>query len=658
MKTRSSALVPAIEVLEARIAPANIFFNPTGDDTIRSYQGFNKQAVHQSPSSATIAGADHAVLLSPGDKLYVDSTPTFVGKKTKRHQVVDTNDSVLLLTVSQGTGLAFLTDLDGDDVFDTGELTGLILGNKFRGQAEDVSGSVATAKLKLPAPGEQKGMAVITNSSIESLTVTGSIGGHLLAGNSLAGIDIQSAPDTGFSVESIATGSATSGLDVFFGRNNLTTGQFVPNAKGGDISDVTLAHGTATITAGDGADRSAGGSVKGIAITTQAGELQITAGKGGFGGEILRKGLKAGDGGDIDGVVIESQVSGSVALTAGEGGYGGYVEGVGDDDDSYFGGSGGRGGNVSDVTITLAASPTPFARFDARGGNGGEGQIRGNGGNGGSVEAITVSGDGVVALAKISGGNAGLTSAAGGNGGDVTDIELDANSLEVYGGSGSESGTAADGGDGGSISGLTLSEVSGSVTLVAGESGYAGYTSIYRNGDYLYNGADGGDGGSISNISITGTGSGVGANPGFRFIAGSGNYGSIIGNGGAGGSITSVSISLSGNLSALSMLAGMGGTADEDPELPGADGGIGGDGGSITGIFVSAESISGIAELIGGAGGSGGFEGGNGGSLESVTLQAGQWLSEAPTFEPGAGGGGSQPGAPGSITDVSSDYPA
>jgi hypothetical protein len=670
----------AIETLESRIAPANIFFNPSSG-TFTDEKG---KAEKSDLAASASTGATFALLLQKGDSLIMDSTVTKTGKGKKEQQVVDAN-SVQLASVSNGSSLLFFTDLNSDGHVGEGEITGLAASDKLKGEVKaDIKGSVATALLIKGKKATFQGGNLL-DASIDELKVTGKVTGHLLAGGSITGANIGGTAGD-LSVQSIATGDAAAGITISFNggaKSFSTTAPAVKSGSGGSIQTVTLAHGTQSIEAGAGVAGGSGGSVTGITIGAQSGDLAISAGAGssqvkgsggaggavsaveiggligdldiaagdgGDGGEMIRGGNNAGAGGAVTNIVVTSVITGAISITGGVGGYGGYSY----RGDNYFGGAGGNGGKVDTVTISIADD---IDTLEIAGGIGGDAQVDKNGGSGGSVSTVKVTGLGTIGVATITGGDAGVagdSGGAGGNGGDVATVELPALEASIIAGEASSSGGAFAGGKGGSVTGLTLSRVSGSVEVAAGSAGDAGYS--YNEKTEIYTGAVGGAGGSIQNVTITGTDSGE-SEDGFVFAAGAGGEGTVDKNGGAAGEVSNVSINLQGFLAALSINTGDGGAATDDL----GSGGTAGAGGSIKTISVAADAILGLAEVIAGAGGSGAVADGAGGSLFKIDIDAGDggWGILEPVFIAGLGGTGSSLGADGTINgNVRTNYAA
>jgi hypothetical protein len=678
----------AIEALESRIAPATIFFDPTKG----TFTDEKSKPIKSNAAAAGAADADFALLLKRGDKLVMDSTPTFEKTKAKGkakpklgNQVQDAN-SVALATVTAGSGILFFNDLDGKKISE-GELTGIAVSEGFKGSVTgDVNGSIASllsAGKKGKPPvfktsvltdfiGNKKNVVALQDDSISELKVTGRVTGHLLAGGSISNVNIGGAGD-GLSVQSIATGAAANLTTISFngggksfevtaprftgdggsiqnvvlgkGADLIRTSSGEGSAAGGSISGITIGSqaGDLIILAGDGAapdagNGGAGGSVSNIKVSGLEGDLAIQAGAGGDGGENKKGGNNAGNGGSVTAVEIASLASGSITITAGSGGYGGYSYGK---NYTYFGGAGGQGGAVSQVTMTMA---TDLEVFIVAAGGGGDAQVDKDGGNGGSVTGLNVSGAGVIGDANIragDGGSAGDTGRAG-NGGGVSNVRLPAEISTIVGGEGGDSGGAFQGGNGGSITDLVLSRVSGSVDNIAGDiragaGGDAGYS--YDERTEVTSGAAGGSGGSIRNVTITG--SDAESDTSLSFNAGAGGAGTINMNGGSGGRIDQVSINLAGVLSGMAAYAGAGGRAEGL--------GTGGIGGAVANFTVRAGAI-GFAEVVAGNGGDGTAIGGAGGSLSSINLDAdmARWGS-APTFVLGAGGAAQRVGAEGQV---------
>ena len=164
-----------IEPLESRIAPAIFLAGPTNVTIRDAATGLDAMDTAAEQTAAGNVGVDAAVLLVTGDKLLFDRNG---------NGVADGGDT-LLVQITGGNALIFMEDLDGDQVFDPGEIAGLAVSDGFAATIKtDVAGSILTALKADNTLGFTGGKFDIQNSSIAGLTITGGVLGSIAAGGS------------------------------------------------------------------------------------------------------------------------------------------------------------------------------------------------------------------------------------------------------------------------------------------------------------------------------------------------------------------------------------------------------------------------------------------------------------------------------------------
>ena len=602
----------SIEVLESRIAPAVLFIANNaslGQFEVETSVG---TPVTGDATAAGNMGANLAIHLYKGDSLVFD---------VNDNHVVDAGVDVLLMKVKSGQAIAFLTDFEGDGVFQQTNFSGLAVGDfdgkSFSGQGDaGVNGDISTTLDSSGnfTPGE------LQHASIAGLKLTGHVGnqfegtGNILAGGSISKITIKNptGPSSGQSVGGvIATGMAVSNyVGLSF--------QAVEGENGGDITGIKLASGVFGIYAGsavdvndDGDPETAsvapgrGGSISKVALGIGS-TYHIEAGTGGGSNE-----LPGGAGGSISDVKGGTFVYGDyLTVLAGAGGYGTV---------------GGNGGSIAKVSL----SKTGDGGVNMAAGNGGDGFF-GNGGSGGSITkaSLSTSMDGQeIFIHAGSGGMAGgdpeVDSFNGGKGGSISGLKVTSTGtslfsplLAISGGNGG-GGTGA-GGDGGAVDtvGLKLLANVGSLTILGGIGG-DGYSSA-------------GAGGGVSGLKINMLGS-----QGVEFVGGNGGiaYG-IGGVAGAGGSVNDVTFANAGYIGYMDGPAGLGIRGGLGGEAYSEDG-KGGAGGAVTNLKLkNTGGISSLA-IVGGAGGAGIAGSGNGGSVAHVAFAGAGALGSVFSEQPG-----------------------
>lgn len=565
-----------LELLEPRIAPANFFFSSTSFAVADASGADANNAM-----VAGQAGAGLALFLKAGDSLYFDSDGD---------GILNPQADARLMSVTGSSTYVFFSDLNGDGRGGIFEITGLAVGNKFRGSVfTDINGSVATLL-------DNNGVfnsGVLQNSSIDQLAVTGRVSGNILAGGNISNVAVGTilTPAVGFattqSVGFLVAGTAADGYDVSFGSTSFLPilGPQAQGSAGASISNITLAAGAS----------------------------------GGIGAGAGASGNNGGNGGSITNVSVGSAEH-AFWIVAGDGG-----------NATLTAGAGGQLKNISVQFVDRDSSPDPSSPFRIASGAGGS-STEGRGGAGGTIERLhlTINGDalGLEIHAREGGSSGG--NAVGGAGGSILQSQillsgslgrfdgpsLEGGNLTILAGSGGDAVTGS-GGQGGTIRDVTIQTAAGG-TINAFEVS-AGNGGISSSGI-------GGGGGGVDRLQVAAqagigflnpqTGESMGA---LLIQAGAGGAGWLGAR--AGGNITASDIAINGAYlggSELSILAGNGGSVQAE------NGGIAGAGGSIANSKVAVGEISNGGMLLraGSAGGSGMTPGtgASGGSLSAVAL--------------------------------------
>ncbi len=192
-----------LEILEARITPANFFLSPGGSVTDSSGHEVNIESL------ATDVGVAKAILLKKGDRLIFDANGDGVyDKKT------ETN----LFQVKGGASYLFLDDVIGGDATPL-DITGVATTTKFSAIAQaDILGDIATMTT-VQGSGKnaayQFNEAIIADSTITGFKSSGKVAGSILAGGNISKISISGGTD-GLSILDIraGTGVGTTGIDL------------------------------------------------------------------------------------------------------------------------------------------------------------------------------------------------------------------------------------------------------------------------------------------------------------------------------------------------------------------------------------------------------------------------------------------------------------
>jgi hypothetical protein len=441
-------------------------------------------------------------------------------------------------------------------------------------------------------------------------------------------------------------------LNIEAGAGGTPTGPAAKTASGGAGGSltglkITLDAGDITLTTGTGGDGfggagGAGGNLNAITTITHDGSLTLSTGAG---GDALAGTAAAGAGGSIvnlkhvlslepDVELMEKPYF--VALTTGAGG-------------TSTGGVGGAGGSVQGVTLTLDGSNRTYddpqlnpplvdahkdntLRISVTTGDGGQGAT---GGNGGAIRDFSHRSvydqvkNGVVLInsvvMQLTAGDGGVGTAGNGGAGGAISFVRPISGVTFFDADASDPNdppsrvpyiATAGAGGAGSLKGGAGGAVSG-LTL---------QNSAMENGDVLSfthlqsaiitagNGGDGGtsDGGAGGAV----TGALVGTQIGFLAVkAGDGGNGGALGKGGVGGAVATSTFGVVNTLAdvGLSVVGGNGG----DGTL------AGGAGGALTGLQVSTpQSTDGLSAVLvagnGGAANSNKGLGGKGGDISAL----------------------------------------
>lgn len=431
-------------------------------------------------------------------------------------------------------------------------------------------------------------------------------------------------------------GDSTTGTGGVGGNvSQIFVGYTVLNGK--NILSNGILRDNVSITAGAGGDGKVGGkggsaSALDILTSTPEGagdEISVRAGDGGD--SVLPTGGKAGIGGSISSSVlrnVEASIGADIGVRAGDGGSssglgtsaaGGSISSLSilgrqiqvEAGDGSDGKVGGKGGNVSNITIENREGVYADAIvFNA--GIGGDGNA-GNAGAGGNISAIVVTNSDVNVFEINSGiqGNGGASVLGrGGAGGKVTDVKVLDTDANATRGS------------------LTLNVM----TLRTGEGG---------DGE-----KGGGAGGLLSNLSI------VGQNIEPSFLAGDGGSATAKGKGGVGGSISAIEAAISGVVRKLvgGIPSNVSASTFIKSGVGGAGAGIGGGGGAGGNVATVSVNTPGFGSIIAGAGGAvlgTRAAAGRGGSVLLTGVFAGS--GEGQLIAGDAGLGGTRPSVGGTI---------
>ncbi len=652
-----SAPANSVEPLEGRIAPAIMHIGAIGPIGI---ENSSDTEYHEDTSGGRGERPDAFDDLNFIDtsnsndpiSLAVDSAATSntfyvrldAGDKIQRF-TISSSAYVDMLVVKGGSVIAFFTDINNDNEYQPGELTGLSLSaNAVIEVNGEVNGDIVTnfntggTKTTADDFVDMTGL-VGPKQGIKQIT----LGNNPVHGSILSGGDIRSLIGVG-SAENVLAGSAANGktFDFFTVAGGEGTVNFIaaPGVKGasifnaeiGALNDFDINNNPipGVLQAGSGGAGAAGGSLSNIKITGDSDGFSLLAGRGGDADSASGR-PNGGAGGNISKVLVAGVVDGTlnsdILIKAGAGGNG------------LTTGRGGAGGKVIDARVGYEVSGGIIVPSDSllhdnvriEGGAGGSGKFGGAGGLVSTVNVRTSTPDeagGDVELAVLGGVGGDSVSPGGktGTGGSVRDVLL------------SNQTTAADtdllvqGGDGGTVvpaGGASTGAAGGSVTNVR----ILG-SEIQVIGGAGSSGKIGGAGGSLTNVRVLDADIGGDAilAQSILFSAGRGGDGTN-GNGGAGGNMVTMTVDSS---DILTMLVNPGTGANGGNSI----GGKGGKGGSVTKLLLNdIDSVaSHFGEFVarGGDGGDGQKGGGDGGSFTTLTISDAKNLNAFMTA--GAGG--------------------
>lgn len=471
-----------------------------------------------------------------------------------------TTGGMTILVVNSGQALVFVSDLNSNGAYDSGELTGIAVGDGAALEIfDDVNGDIATNLdpdgTLSDGGGADDGTALLPNH-IRRLIIHGSVG------DILAGADINNTVIDGVAGE-LRTGTAAGGQTIdyngaFPGTIGLMAFMPAPKADGGSVNNASFAGGLDGIFTGDGGDNADGGHITAILITTDAGGYTIVSGNGGGG-------TKAGNGGDFNSFT-QLAGTGAVSITVGsggnsttkQGGDGGLFKDVSITNNGDVTVTGGRGGDgfknggagteFSDFFIDASAGVGNNIVMDAGGGGAVSDEVgaKGSGGDAGDFLRGTLLASGDVIM-NASGGDGGTGTKRGGEGSSVEEIEVTATGdILLFGTDGGATpdmvnidGSKGRGGAGGHVSGKlnffadpSKLIAGGAVTITTGNGGSGGRSG--GNGGGIF----GFDIDAVGDVVMT-TGNGADYDP---------STGSDKGNGSIGGSINTAIIATDGDV--------------------------------------------------------------------------------------------------------------
>jgi len=304
-----------IEALEARIAPATLFIGKPGvsndphdaeySDTpsAASKLGFIKMQGAVDPISTAVGNTDantYYLLLKGGDSVDLfNSTQPIQG----------------FIQVKSGAVIAFFHDVNGNNEFDRGELTGFAISDGANVVFKDsLQGDIVE---NLSKDGKTISMDTLsTGSGVRSLSFrAGDVAGNVLAGSNLLGGSFNA-------VDGIFAGTAANGKTFDFfpslvsGNGTIATLVPAPGKAGISISNLIvdrvgivqtmpqiINHPVGSIQAGDGGAGGVGGNISNIQVVGDTDGFNVLAGKGGDGNTILGR-VNGGAGGTINGLYI------------------------------------------------------------------------------------------------------------------------------------------------------------------------------------------------------------------------------------------------------------------------------------------------------------------------------------------------------------------
>jgi hypothetical protein len=417
---------------------------------------------------------------------------------------------------------------------------------------------------------------------------------------------------------------------VVLGGDGGAASEGARGGNGGSVTNPIILGQVATVEAGDGSNGTAGGnggSVKGpggggsFIVVTESILIRDLTVNAGFGGSGTTQ--NGGSGGAISNIRASTADFTNFTINGGDSANGG----------SSISGKGGKGGNVTNVNVIEApAISVTEGALSFRSGIGGNGGL--GGGNGGNFTSVLFSAANVTVEVIAGGGGDASVNGNGGKGGSLKvvqfgslgEVDGDPNFGDLQAGDGGDAaGPDRKGGAGGSIATASLN-VSGDVSVVAGNGGNGTTGASGKGGSLSKVGAFSGDGAGILRAGDAGTNGGKGAAggsitsgtvirtlDGLTITAGNGAQG------GAGGNLSQVNFSSS----AASLFPAPGG----DIIVRAGDGSGGantaGKGGSISNVIgFASSSLDGLTSFIAGVGGSS-TKGAPGGSITNLSILGG-----------------------------------
>lgn len=629
--TKSAPIFNLIEPLEARIAPATIRIGAIGTQENATDTEYREVADLLDPnrgprpspfnalSFVDTSVATDQISLAVDPLRAADGNNTFYLRLTAGDEVdqySSASNYKPLIVVKRGNVVAYFTDLNNNNEYDAGELTGLSLGaNAYVDVLGDVNGDIVTNLNEHRTANrgddtvEMSGLVSFQQGIGNLKVLGGGVSGSILSGGDIKSLTVAR------NVKSVLAGSAAAGATYDFftgsaGGEGIGGSTVRVGRPGASITQALIFSLTDRLEAGRGGAGADGGSLSNIQITGDTDGFQLLAGAGGNGDVTVNK-PNGGIGGTVRSIFITGVEDPSpnsplaMVIKAGAGG-----DGV----TTALGGAGGRAVNVfvgyEVVGSTIVKSGELGSDSVVIGsGAGGAGKI---GGSAGAVSTVNVrvrtedvSGDEIFVFGGL-GGSSITPGGRAGAGGSVTNVDLRNQTLTP------DSDILVLGGNGGTTVGNSVGSVGGSIQNLV----VLGYDLQIVAGDGS-DGRIGRDGGSVKNVNILPD----------EFIltrnliinAGRGGNGSAS-NGGNGGVIDGVTAT---QVDVEAFLINSGIAANGGRGL----GGVGGRGGSVANIAITdidgdADVIEGTAEIRTGDGGSGRLGGGAGGIYGIVDIAA------------------------------------
>ncbi len=643
--TKRVPLCSLIEPLEARIAPATIRIGAVGvqenitDTEYREFvDPFDPNRGPRPDPFNSISFVNTSTALDP-ISLAVDPLRTADGNNTyylrlkagdQVDQFSDSGNYKPFIAVRRGNVIAYFTDLNGNNEFDSNELTGLSLGaNVAVDILGNVNGDIVTNlnERGTAALGDDivsmDGLVNFRQAIRDLRILGGGVSGNILSGGDIQGLTVAR------NVDNVLAGSAAAGTTFDFftnsaGGEGIANSTARPGKPGAAITKALIFSLTDRLEAGRGGAGAAGGALLNIQISGDTDGFQLLAGAGGL-GDVTVNQPNGGTGGGVRNIFVTGVADPSANSPLA------MVVKAGDGGDGVNTGIGGAGGRLANVYVGYEAVGSLVVRSGELGsdsvvigaGAGGAGKIAGAGGaiNTALVRVRTpdVAGEEVFVFGGLGGSSLspGGRAGAGGSVGNIgiTNQILSADSdILVLAGNGGATVGNSRGAAGGSLANIDL--LGFDLQVIAGDGS---------------DGRIGGVGGTVKNFTILPDEFILSRN--LVVNAGRGGNGSA-GNGGAGGGIDGVKATQS-DLEALLINSGIAANGGRGV------GGVGGRGGSVINLAITdldgdEAIIEGIAELRTGKGGDGTRGGGVGGNYSVVDIS-----SHAMNLVATAGDGGS-----------------